>query len=270
MKSLHNKSLIVTASIFVSMFSLPVQASFNWSFTSGCGNGSQVVSCSQNSNGNIATATAWSTKSSSPTAQLEQGTLGRWDGLGVTNTGEGTSSPNHATDNSGRYDSILFNFTTAVALTQVSMGWVQNDADFSLLRYIGDGSGSPDNLTNETYSGLTSGGSWELVGNYNSFSGGADNQTANVNGSGVNYNGSNINSDLTKTSSLWLVAAMNGNWGWTDSNKDYFKLKSLAGYTPPPPDIPGVPEPSTLALMSMSFLAFGFTQRRRKRNLALD
>ena len=92
------------------------------------------------------------------------------DCSGFTNCNSGTSgkdtnegnSPEHAIDNNGRTDSILFSFTDKVNLTSFAAGWVQTDSDFTVMAYTG--SGTPD-LALQSYSGLLSNG-WSLIGNF--------------------------------------------------------------------------------------------------------
>jgi len=66
-------------------------------------------------------------------------------GLGVRNrdrtngdSGE-TSSPQHAVDNINRYDSLRFDFTSAVRLTQLNIGWMGSDSEITVLAYTGAG-----------------------------------------------------------------------------------------------------------------------------------
>ncbi|MDX2504300.1 MAG: PEP-CTERM sorting domain-containing protein [Gammaproteobacteria bacterium] len=263
MKNSHFKAILGAVGASAIMMSSPALANFQW--TSGSTTLCPQSGCttSDNINGTdiTATATAWTTPDSSVSSGLVSansisGALKIYgsSGLGVDNPGE--SSPHHATDANGKKEAILFSFSKSVELTKVTMGWKYNDADFSLLRFkSGDSS-----IAGKSYSDLTSGtGSWELVGNY-AYSNGKYNDshslTANVNPTDGSGN--------RQSSSLWLVAALNSahNAGGWSTNNDYFKLKSLvANYTPPT----GVPEPSTLALMSISITAFGFTQRRRRK-----
>lgn len=263
MKKSHLKVLLGAIGTSVIMISSPVQANFSWT------SGSTVLcqagcTASDTINGTdiTATATGWTTPDSSIGSSLVSAYsapdgLKIWSssGLGVDNPGEG--SPNHATDASGQKESILFSFSKSVELTKVTMGWIEGDADFSLLRYTGGDS----TIAGNTYSDLVSPstGSWELVDNYlysGGYAGGGNTATVNPEG---------------KSSSLWLVAALNSAY-WTGSSgylgNDFFKLQSLVATYTPPSGGGSIPEPSTLALMSVSFLAFGFTQRRRRKALS--
>jgi hypothetical protein len=129
------------------------------------------------------TATAYSNIGGT-NSLLQQAYIGAYGMMGVTDSatlkspaGAPTapdssdfSSPNHAVDNSGNKDSILFSFTSdKVNLTSFTTGWEQNDADFTVLAYTG--SGIP-NLSALTYgntlgfTGLLQNG-WKLIANTN-------------------------------------------------------------------------------------------------------
>ena len=92
-------------------------------------------------------------------------------GLGVTSAGETLTSPQHAIDNNGAIESVLFSFSDGVAgsttadkvnLSSVSLGYASGDSDFSVYAYTGAGVGDP---LGKTYTNLTSSG-WTLIGHY--------------------------------------------------------------------------------------------------------
>ena len=183
-------------------------------------------------------------------------------GLGVTSLGETTTSPQHAIDNNGAIESVLFSFSDGVAgssytekvnLSSISLGYVSGDSDFSIYAYTGAGAGNPIGLT---YTNLTSNG-WTLIGHYNGGAAAASYSTPN-----------------SVYSSYWLVGAYNGVGGALDTGNDYFKLASLVGTACPasgtlpagcglsvPPS--SVPEPGTLLLMSVGL--FGLQRYSRQR-----
>lgn len=255
MKKSHIKAFLGAIGTSVIMVSSPSYAAFTWQATGGqCG---VDLTCNRSAtiNGTNIGVAVTGLQADSTTSSISTARVNVWSGLAVHASGETTSPPEHATDANGKKESLLFSFSKAVELTSITMGWIggynnNSDADFSLLRYTGAGSST---VTGQSYEQLTSSGSWELVGN-SMYSGGY------VNGSGST---ANVNT-AGKSSSLWLVAALNSAY-WTGGTNylgnDFFKLKSLAvNYTPPN----NVPEPSTLALMSLSFVAFGVTRRRKQ------
>lgn len=190
-----------------------------------------------------ATASAISAVNAS-TASITASTAYYSGGLGVTSPGELTS-PQHAIDNNGVIESVLFSFSDGVPgasyadkvnLSSISLGWASGDSDFSVYAFTGVGAGNPIGLT---YTNLTSNG-WALIGHYNGGSTGATYMITN-----------------SVYSSYWLVGAYNGVGGSLDIADDYFKLASLVGTACPSDTVPGcgstppnsIPEPGTLLLL---------------------
>lgn len=195
--------------------------------------------------------------------------------LGAINpnaTNEGTppngTAPNHAADNQKNVDVFLLSFTSGpVNLTGFSIGYAQeqqstgagtyyNQADIALLAFTGSG---PLVLpsTSTTYANLLASG-WEIIGNY----------------SNVAQNSSVSGITTPKASSYWMIGAWSDVFNMSgkdaDSQADFFKLASITANlctagTPGcgPGSTPGVPEPGSMALMTLA-LGGMLGLRRRK------
>lgn len=214
------------------------------------------------------TASAWSFTGSSSNTTLENAYLSLWSGgLGVTNRDYNSgdpelSSPNHALDNANRADYILFNFNsptgTLVNLTSVTAGWVESDADVTVLAYMG--TGAPPSLAGKTRSQILSDG-WQLVGHYGcsnlGCSSAAEPQTVTL--------------GTTVSSNYWLVGAYDSSSTLANASKttgspnaspyDYLKIASISGT-----ETKRVPEPGSAALMGGALVAALWAARRGRRN----
>jgi len=248
--------------------------SYSWSFDTGCSNSSSPGgTCTKTSSGVTVTAQAWSTTANNggtnnamQTAYLRS--YGS-SGLGATNQdwesasgcasgkdcneADGTA-PEHAVDNNERRDSILFTFSEAIKLTQVTIGWPPssndtNDSDITVLAYL-PVSGAPDSpaLNGQTEAQMTAAG-WKLASHNSDVANDSDN-TADVNNATYNHN---------YVSRYWLIGAYNSAFesaGWSTGN-DYVKFLALAGT-----QTTQVPEPSTLLLFGIAAMA-GLWRRRQ-------
>ena len=243
----------------------PASAAFQWVFDyascqgSACGSGagspSKTFSGQSGAPGDVTAYAISNTGANTGSGRLlDQASLKRWGGgLGVENAWEDGSSPNHAVDNSGRVDAVLFDFGGKdITLEQIKLGWYSQDSDITVLAYTGSGNpldnSDPDWYGNSDYGSLLSNG-WTYVGDYSNVAtrpGG----TADINADGY-------------SSSFWLVSAFNpliSSKSWSTGN-DYFKIYALAGSAGVPPS--GVPEPGVLglSLLGLGLLAAGRRQR---------
>jgi PEP-CTERM motif len=237
------------------------------------------------------TATAWSnTGDNNTNTKIQQAYIGAYGHMGVTDAQAGKSaslgsngsatnadasssnnelnSPDHAIDNHGNVDSVLFTFSDKVNLTSFTTGWEYSDADFSVLAYTGTGciGGCSTDIAGLTYSDLLSKG-WMLIGNYN-VNGATSNGTTH---SFANYNNGSTGENVT-LSSYWLIGALN-QWVGGDPGKvgnDYFKILSVTGCDcSTNPNLPGcgdhpMPEPGTLLLMGAGLVGLTRINRRRQ------
>ncbi|MCB1740297.1 MAG: PEP-CTERM sorting domain-containing protein [Gammaproteobacteria bacterium] len=197
-------------------------------------------------------------------------------GLGVTHADwESTSSPQHATDNDGRFEVLLFNFDDVVELNEVSFGWWSGDIDFFVMAHIpSTDPGNTDDvngrLFNASQQDLTDAG-WELIGNYDADNSGVYDSSQNAYVKDFNTGPGAV------SSSSWLIGAYNpvfasagctpSGYCQADTAKDYFKVLSLAGEIgmPPPPPPAAVPEPQMLLLLATGLPLFGWARRRAAR-----
>lgn len=236
--------------------SSPASAEIKWQTDSsaGCSGASYGNSCNFSAGGVNLTASAWANTVSSTNTQIEDAYLGAYagGGLGVKNRDACTApctndsgenvSPEHALDNNGRFDSILFSFNSKIVLSKVEIGYKYTDSDISILAYIG--AGAPI-MSGKTYADLQASSDWVKVGNYADL---ATNTPKAVNAGNT-------------SSSYWLIGAYNSTFGGTlDTGNDHVKLLALYGDKPTPPG--QVPVPPTLLLMGAGMLGM---LRLRKR-----
>ena len=207
------------------------------------------------------TVSAWSTTATGN--KFETAFIGNYGGdLGVTsqpggfgtNTElNGTNQPNtsnnqHAVDNVGAYDALVFSFSSAVTLSDVSLGFPSAssglDSDSTILYYKGTGTPS-STLSARTVADLVSSGDWGIATNIGNMA-----------------QGSNATGLSTSISSkYWLVGAymgIGGNsiGGAVDTGNDFFKVNGLTVKAST------VPEPSSIALLGLA--GAGLLLSRRK------
>jgi hypothetical protein len=212
-------------------------------------------------------------------------------GYQVQGNGSDTNTPNHSIDNFGNLDLVLIQFSQAVTLQELKLGWSQYDSDVTIMAYKGDtsdASTAAGTITTKNVGNLAAVGGWELVANAADV--GSTSTTANTSNTQV----ATFNSGGLHSSSWWLVSAfnstlggvasVNGTTGLTmgnitstsgsgssktynnnssnwDNGYDFIKLASVGGFKTPPKE--EVPEPGSLALAGLAL--FGMIQVRRNR-----
>jgi hypothetical protein len=184
------------------------------------------------------TASAWGLSSLSST--FVAGQLGRANSVGLwaCNASEGLNcpSPQHQIDNSYGYDFILFEFSTPVDPSSITIK-SYNSADLDVSYWLGGGKDL--SLAGVSYANLSSlFASGHLFSDSNPNSAGRT--VSLVNDGGVN---------------ALLVGARVGG----DRYKDYFKLSALSVDT-----VSDVPEPGTFLLSGAALAALGLIGRRKR------
>ncbi|MEO8938201.1 MAG: exosortase-dependent surface protein XDP1 [Burkholderiaceae bacterium] len=264
-------------------------AKSGWNATNGTNYGNSLTF---NARGitNAVTATAWASTGGSGhyTGTLEQGFVSRYAYSGSTlnelaitsqpgtgNTSELTGSGNtrnpnsgdneHAIDNMGSYEAMMFSFASAVQLNSVSVGFPSGsssiDADATVLVYTGTGC-SPSPCATDPTSGLTARTFQDLLSNGWNIAGNLQNLQSQPGGTG------SLSASVA-SSKYWMVGAYmsigaNATNGSNDGTKDYFKIDGLSvtqGAVTPRV----VPEPDSLALSGIAATALFASRRRSKR-----
>jgi hypothetical protein len=233
----------VAAMVLTGLVASGTAAATTWTTTGSSSiSGSYGNSRSFTSSGVTLTATGWSNTGAG--GAIQDAYLGAYGGgLGVTNRSEGNGGNNtHQVDNGGGHiDSVRLAFSapTEVRLTDLLFGFSStSDSDFTVLY-------SDTGTMSGTYGSLSG---WNLLG------------AGNVNCNGAVSCSVNNPANGGIFASYWLVVANGAFGGTNDLRDDAFKLQTVTGVYR---DRRKVPEPGTLALLSLGLMGLGAVRRRK-------
>jgi len=231
-------------------FSYAVTWDFTCSNQSGCGN-NNFSSLTFISGGQSLIAEAFATTNTDGTGNFQTATLGWYShGLGVHSQGESTQSPNHAVDNNGQNEMVVFRFPndTYISTSVFLSVFGDTSLDTDIYAFVGSG-GACNNFafTSLSYATLSANG-FTAYGSPNAQLNGntGSDRTAGLNQSNLNLSGQCL-----------IIGANNS------QSDDYFKIGALTANAITTRIQTNVPEPSSFLLLGIGLFGLRALIARR-------
>ncbi len=227
---------IITLGIGLAGPTLAGPATWNTNSSTGVCSGGVGNLCTFTKDSYTLMARAYSTTDIYGNNAFEKATLTRYSGgLGVHSIGESWGSPQHALDDNGKDELIVFeNSAPGYAYTGFEIGWRYNDSDISA--WVGTLAGGYD-FTGTKFSDLAGLGF-------------------------TKFNFSNVPTNTTRSLGStpnvgnYLILAPRA-----DRNLEFVKISQISGQIPIPPA--SVSEPGILALFGIALIGFWANKRRK-------
>jgi hypothetical protein len=234
---------ICFAALVMSVSGLSAQAAEQWDLTyqsgSHCCHSSLSFTGTQ---GTTVAARAYSRTGGTGNAKAiddPNAMLGIWNGLGVINSSESNSAPNHSMDSDGWGDLIVFDFGPGLQFnpTGVGIGWTKDGGPGAVKLLVGGN--APFNFVGKSFNSLV-----------NTFG------FTNLGKKKVNHSNSSIGISTGATGRYLVVAAAKYRANGTRHNS-YVKVNRLNGTSRS-----DVPEPLTLLMFLTGLIGLGALHRR--------